>query len=88
MDGVGPILPPRGAGNHSDFRPAVEIRNRNRQNHAIRCAQEMTIYVRWIQEGFKEGFLQKHLNPMRVPFLGDAVRILWVCTAVTLTFGL
>ena len=42
----------------------------------------------WIQEGFKWGFLQKHLNPIRLPFLGDSVRILGVSPAVTLTFGL
>ena len=43
--------------------------------------------VRLIQEGFKARFLQKHLNPIRGPFLGDSVRILGVCPAVTLTFG-
>ena len=44
----------------------------------------------WIQEGFKGGFLQKHLNPIR-PFLGDSVRILGCISdfwSVTPTFGL
>ena len=46
-------------------------------------------YLSWIQEGFKGCFLQKHLNPIRVPFLGDSVRILGGCpTVVTPTFGL
>ena len=45
-------------------------------------------WFRWIQEGFKGGFLQKHLNPIRVSFRGDSVRILGGCPAVTLTFGL
>ena len=47
--------------------------------------------VRWIQEGFKGGFLQKHLDPIRGPFLGDSVRILGFISdfwAVTPTFGL
>ena len=46
---------------------------------------------RWIQEGFKGGFLQKHLNPIRGPFLGDSVRILGCISdfwSVTPTFGL
>ena len=43
-------------------------------------------YLRWIQEGFKGGFLLKHLSPIRGTFLGDSVRILGVCPAVTLTF--
>ena len=47
-----------------------------------------TLYLTWIKEGFKGGFLQKRLNPIRVPFLGDSVRILGVCPASTLTFGL
>ena len=36
------------------------------------------------QAGFKGAFLQKHLNPIRGPFLGDSVQILGVCPAVTL----
>ena len=49
------------------------------------------VFVRWIQEGFKGGFLQKHLNPIRGPFQGDSVRILDCISdfwSVTPTFGL
>ena len=41
--------------------------------------------LRWIR--FKGGFLWKHLNPIRGPFLGDSVRILGVCPAVSPTSG-
>ena len=51
-------------------------------------AKQFKLCLRWIQEGFKGGFLQKHQNPIRVPFPVDLVRILGVCPAVTLTFGL
>ena len=37
--------------------------------------------------GFKKA-LQKHLNAIRVPFLGDLVQNLVICPVVTLTFGL
>ena len=49
---------------------------------------QITLQLSWIQEGFKGGILQKHLNPIRVPFLGDSARILGVCPTVTPTFGL
>ena len=40
------------------------------------------------KKALRRGFLQKHLNPIRGPFLGDSVRILGVCPAVSPTFGL
>ena len=49
---------------------------------------KVSIYLRWIQEGLKGGFLQQRLNPIRGPFLSDSVRILGVCPAVSPTFGL
>ena len=56
------------------------------------CAKKLRAHfsfpnIRWIQEGFKGGFLQKHLNPIRGPFLSDSVQILGVCPAVSPTFG-
>ena len=59
----------------------------------LRRINSLYIYIslRWIQEGFKGGFLQKHLNPIRGPFLGDSVQILGcisVFWSVTPTFGL
>ena len=49
--------------------------------------EKVEVWVRWIQKGFKGGFLQKRLNPIWGPFLGDSVRILGVCPAVSPTFG-
>ena len=40
-----------------------------------------------IQEGFKGGFCRSTPTPIQAPFLGDSVRILGVCPAVSPTFG-
>ena len=58
---------------------------------AISWERKKPINIRWIQEGFKGGFLQKHLKPIRGPFLGDSVQILGCISdfwSVTPTFGL
>ena len=44
------------------------------------------LHARWIQEGFKGGFLWKHLDPIWVAFLRDSVRILGVCPSCSSEF--
>ena len=44
--------------------------------------------IRWIQEGFKAGFLQKHPNPVRIPFFGRFGSDSGVLQAVTVISGL